>query len=323
MKKACFFARVSDQNDFNKVEFYATDIEILNNLGFEVFTCTKFRNLKIADLFFVWWWTWAFFPILVAKLFKKPIIITGTFNLWLYKTRPWYQKKLIDYSVRNATVNIVVSVLEYRQLKELYPDANIVYSPHVLNENEYSPSNSNKKNFIYTTATMVQGNAERKCIPELIEAAVIIRKMYPDIVFILAGKCDSTYKQYANKLGASEYIKFPGEISKDQKIQYLRTCLIYAQPSRFEGFGVGLLEAILCGAPVVASRVGAVEEVLGEHALYVDGLSAESIAAGIKELVDSEINRLKLSQLGRLRALELFTLKRRSEDINSIVLDMF
>jgi glycosyltransferase involved in cell wall biosynthesis len=57
-------------------------------------------------------------------------------------------------------------------------------------------------------------------------------------------------------------------------------CVVY--PSLYEGFGIPVLEAMACGAPVVTSRGGATEEVAGGHATLVDPLDVASIAAGIE-----------------------------------------
>ena len=51
-----------------RVEFYAQDLRILADLGFDVRIATKLTELRPADLYFVWWWTWAFFPVLITRL---------------------------------------------------------------------------------------------------------------------------------------------------------------------------------------------------------------------------------------------------------------
>ena len=63
-------------------------------------------------------------------------------------------------------------------------------------------------------------------------------------------------------------------------------CVVY--PSLYEGFGIPVLEAIACGAPVVTARGGATEEVAGGAALLADPLSVEDIAVQMKRLSDDD-----------------------------------
>ena len=74
-----------------------------------------------------------------------------------------------------------------------------------------------------------------------------------------------------------------GEPSDGELASLMRgaRCLVY--PSLYEGFGLPVLEAMACGAPVVTSRGGATEEVAGEAAVLVDPRDPAAIAAGIEE----------------------------------------
>lgn len=74
-------------------------------------------------------------------------------------------------------------------------------------------------------------------------------------------------------------------------------CVVY--PSLYEGFGIPVLEAMACGAPVVTSRGGATEEVAGGAAVLVDPEDVASIAAGIENAIG---RREELRIAGRRRA---------------------
>jgi glycosyltransferase involved in cell wall biosynthesis len=74
-------------------------------------------------------------------------------------------------------------------------------------------------------------------------------------------------------------------------------CVVY--PSLYEGFGLPVLEAMACGAPVVTSRSTAMEEVAGTAAVLVDPLDVSAIAAGIHE---ATLRRDELIPAGLTRA---------------------
>jgi glycosyltransferase involved in cell wall biosynthesis len=87
---------------------------------------------------------------------------------------------------------------------------------------------------------------------------------------------------------SGERVVWLGRVSDDELAALYRgaRCLVY--PSRYEGFGIPVLEALACGTPVVTSRGGACEEIAGGTAVLVDPLDVDSIAAGIAEAVASE-----------------------------------
>ncbi len=70
-------------------------------------------------------------------------------------------------------------------------------------------------------------------------------------------------------------------------------------PSLYEGFGLTLLEAMACGAPVTAARASSHPEVGGDAALYFDPLSVDELAARLVELSAGEALRARLRAAGR------------------------
>jgi glycosyltransferase involved in cell wall biosynthesis len=75
-----------------------------------------------------------------------------------------------------------------------------------------------------------------------------------------------------------------------------------AYPSRYEGFGLPPLEAMACGAPVVASRVASLPELVGDAALLVTPGDTGELAAAIADLVADEGRRRELAGAGMARA---------------------
>jgi len=97
-------------------------------------------------------------------------------------------------------------------------------------------------------------------------------------------------------------IELTGYVSDAQLLDLYRRAAIFAFPSLDEGFGMPVLEAMACGAPVLASNVSALPEVCGDAALLVDPRSADEIAGGLTRLMESESLRADLCVRGLVRA---------------------
>jgi len=75
-------------------------------------------------------------------------------------------------------------------------------------------------------------------------------------------------------------------VDEEEKQRLLRTCTAVVQCSRFEGFGMPVLEAMCQGAPVVCSDIAPFREIAGEHAVFVDPNDVGSIADGLLRILD-------------------------------------
>jgi glycosyltransferase involved in cell wall biosynthesis len=100
------------------------------------------------------------------------------------------------------------------------------------------------------------------------------------------------------------------EYLNDEELRALySSCRALVYPSIYEGFGLPPLEAMACGAPVIASRIPALEETTGGAAILVEPANVQALAGAITDLLDSDDLRSRLSALGRSRAAE-FTWER-------------
>ena len=89
-------------------------------------------------------------------------------------------------------------------------------------------------------------------------------------------------------------------------------CVAYLSP--YEGFGLPLVEAMACGAPVVAARGGSAEEVTAGAAVLVDPLDPEAIAAGLSEAVGRR-EELRALGLERARAFDWASVARATAEV--------
>ena len=94
-------------------------------------------------------------------------------------------------------------------------------------------------------------------------------------------------------------MRWLGRVTDDELARLYRGARRVAYVSLYEGFGLPVLEALACGAPVVAARNEALCEVSGGAAVLVDPLDPDSIAAGLVEAID---RREELRPLGLARA---------------------
>jgi glycosyltransferase involved in cell wall biosynthesis len=94
------------------------------------------------------------------------------------------------------------------------------------------------------------------------------------------------------RLGISERVVFAGFVPDDLLVALYQSTALFVFPSLYEGFGLPVAEAIACGAPVAASRIGAIAELVQEPAAQFDPRDPRSIAVVLARcLSDVELNK--------------------------------
>ena len=76
------------------------------------------------------------------------------------------------------------------------------------------------------------------------------------------------------------------------------SCRAFVYPSLYEGFGLPPLEAMTCGAPVIASRISALQETLGDAAILVEPLDVQTLSRTINEVLKDERRRAAMREAG-------------------------
>jgi glycosyltransferase involved in cell wall biosynthesis len=324
--RVCFFAHGFDRATLERTEFYRQDLDTLRGLDVELQIATSARELPLdADLYFAWWWTWAFQPALIARLRSKPLVITGVFGDLDYAKRPFWERWLMAWSLRQPATNVMLSRLEATGVAETFGLRNCIYLPLGVDSDLYRPNGAARQNHVLTICWMHAKNAKRKRIADVIRAVPRLRAECPDVRVTIAGAHESGYPELAalaRELGVADTVEFPGVISREEKIRLMATSKVYLQPSLREGFGLAILEAMSCGAAVVSNPVGAVPEVVGDAGVLVTDTSPNALADAVLSLLGDDERRESLGRRARARAVECFPLSRRREALGDMVIKL-
>lgn len=121
----------------------------------------------------------------------------------------------------------------------------------------------------------------------------------------IAGKKGWHYDDLFNqveRLRLNERVLFLGYVSDEDKAALLSGALAFVFPSLYEGFGFPIIEAMLCGAPVVCSNTSSLSELVGDAALTVDPLRMDAITAALKRITTDRELRRTLIERGFVQA---------------------
>lgn len=146
----------------------------------------------------------------------------------------------------------------------------------------------------------------RKNLTRLLQAYEQIRARRKErILLTLVGGLGWRYEEFLRRLESSQYrgdIVMTGYVADWELAVLYRNATVFAYPSLYEGFGLPILEAMGCGAPVVTSNISSMPEVGGDCACYCDPYSVESIMQALETVLFDEQKQRIMSSAGMKRA---------------------
>lgn len=116
------------------------------------------------------------------------------------------------------------------------------------------------------------------------------------------------------------FVRYIGPVSGSAKANLWRETDVLVQPSHQEGMPMALLEALARGLPVVATRVGAIPEVLtdGREGRLVTPHAPEELAAALQKIIDDPRERAAMGRAARELAQRRYSLKRMEADLDAL-----
>jgi len=152
----------------------------------------------------------------------------------------------------------------------------------------------------------------RKGQDAVIRALPRILERQPDTHYVMVGlpTMRKEYEALAAKLGVSARVHFPGRVSRHELLAWLNCCDLFVMTSRrtrdqFEGFGISVIEAALCGkTAVVSANSGLFEAIVdGQTGVAVPESDPGALAEVVVDLLGDEEKRSRMGETARLRAL--------------------
>jgi glycosyltransferase involved in cell wall biosynthesis len=140
----------------------------------------------------------------------------------------------------------------------------------------------------------------------LLRAMRILAPRYPELSLVLSGAPSTGVERVEKEIASLglKNVRLVGYQKRAVLVEIYRRSRALVFVSKFEGFGIPLLEAFHTGTPVVTSRTTSCPEVAGDAALLVNELDPASIAEGIERLLEDASLRQELVERGRRRTEE-------------------
>ncbi len=126
------------------------------------------------------------------------------------------------------------------------------------------------------------GSVPRKNISGIIKAYVLSGCQGKFKLVLACHQDISQYQALAASLGVEDRLVFLPQLNDDDIVALYTGCQAFVFPSLYEGFGLPILEAMQCGAPVITSNMSSCPEVIGGAGITVNPLKTEEIADAIK-----------------------------------------
>jgi glycosyltransferase involved in cell wall biosynthesis len=150
---------------------------------------------------------------------------------------------------------------------------------------------------------------ERRNLSLAVEAIARARRRHPmlgRVRLVLAGVdrggLGERLRAEALALGEPDLVELAGLVSEERLLALYRGASVLIYPSRYEGFGFPVAEAMACGVPVLCARASALPEVVGEAGLLLDPDRVDDWSEAIAAVLSDDQRALAMRDAGLRRA---------------------
>lgn len=203
--------------------------------------------------------------------------------------------------VRRSPITLTVSEFSRQQIIDWYdvPEERVVSVGNGVSDafkSEGSKVYSDQPYFLYV------GNAKpHKNVGTLLAATALLRRVH-DVRCKLITNATRRLREQIASFSLQDHVDVIGHVDDRVLAEYYRGAIGLVLPSRFEGFGLPLVEAMACGCPVIASNRTSIPEVVGSAGVLFDPDDCEALVASMSDLLEKQALRQRLISRGLERS---------------------
>lgn len=235
----------------------------------------------------------------------------------------WYWSKWLPASARSADQIVVDSEATRRDVMTmLHIDAQRIHVVPLGVDERFSPSSAETVDAVRHKFHLPQrfilylGTLEpRKGIDTLIDAVAAL-PAESALPLVLAGKKGWYWDRIQGRIhanGLKDRVRLLGYVSDEELPALYSAASVFAFPSRYEGFGLPVLEAMACGTPVITTNVSSLPEVVGDAAILIPPDQPGVLTQALHDALSNTQVAQTLREAGLARA-RLFTWERAARE---------
>jgi len=214
----------------------------------------------------------------------------------------FYEKSIGRWILSKSSRIVAVShaVKEYAETLGVNP-RKVSVVPNGVDILQFQPSSAEDKHDGEVRVGFIGRLIANKGPQYLVEAAPRIIREFPDVRFQVAGDGPMLHdlQHRVRELGVQTAFRFLGTVPSN--VEFLQSCDIVVRPSLTDGMPLAVLEAMACGKPSVASRVGGTPEILqdGDTGYLVEPRNVEQLVSKVSKLLADPDLRVKMGNRAR------------------------
>lgn len=152
---------------------------------------------------------------------------------------------------------------------------------------------------------------------ELLKSVNLVAASFPEVEYVIAGGRhnsidDQTLERALTVANTREHVRLLGHVPWHQLAGWYRRATVFVMPSRYETFGISVIEAMAFGVPVVAANVGGLPEIVqdGVTGILVPPKDPDALAEAVIHLLRDPELRRRLGSAARGRVLTEYRIER-------------